>query len=371
MKSPLDITPLSDWLPQHSSSLIVAGPCSAESEEQVLSTALELAKIPQVQVFRSGIWKPRTRPSGFEGVGITGLEWLQKVRQQTRLLTAVEVASPDHVNTVLKYGVDILWIGARTVVNPFSVQEISEVLKGVDIPVMVKNPLNPDIRTWIGALERLNQVGIRKLVAVHRGFSFFKRTPYRNSPMWEIPIELKQWCPDLPILVDPSHICGETGLLLPVAQKAMDLEMNGLMIESHINPREALTDKDQQVTPEQLKILLSHLILRDKTGPVEFENKLEELRSEIDKLDEELIDILARRMDIAEEIGRYKKENNITILQLKRWSQVIRDRVKEGEKMGLTKEFLLKLLEAVHEESIQRQTDVMNSDENATSSFPS
>ena len=371
MRSPLDIIPLSDWLLPDSSPLIVAGPCSAETEEQVLETARELAKLPQVTVFRSGIWKPRTRPSGFEGVGNTGLEWLQKVRKQTRLLTAVEVANPDHVKVALKYEVDILWIGARTVVNPFSVQEISEVLKGVDIPVMVKNPLNPDIKIWIGALERLNHVGIRKLIAVHRGFSFFKRTPYRNSPMWEIPIELKQWCPDLPILVDPSHICGETGLLLSVSQKALDLEMNGLMIESHIRPQEALTDKEQQITPAQLKTLLSHLIIREKSGPIDFENKLEELRSEIDKLDEELIEILARRMDIAEEIGKYKKENNITILQLKRWSQIIRERVLAGEKLGLSREFLLKLLEAVHEESIQRQTEIMNRESNSSSTTSS
>ena len=367
MRSTLDILPLNEWLPLHSAPLIIAGPCSAETEEQVLDTAHKLAKIPEVTVFRSGIWKPRTRPSGFEGVGNAGLEWLQKVREQTRLLTTVEVANPGHVKLALKYGVDILWIGARTVVNPFSVQEISEVLKGIDIPVMVKNPLNPDIKVWIGALERLNHVGIRKLIAVHRGFSFFKRTPYRNSPMWEIPIELKQWCPELPVLVDPSHICGETELLLAVSQKALDLEMNGLMIESHIRPHEALTDKEQQITPEQLKTLLSHLVVREKTGTIDFENKLEELRSEIDKLDEELIDILARRMDIAEEIGKYKKENNITILQLKRWSQVIRDRLLAGEKLGLSREFLLNLLEDVHEESIQRQTEVMNRDDSPTS----
>ena len=358
--SSLDIIPLKEWLPAKSLPLIVAGPCSAETEEQVLSTALEIEKIPQVSVFRSGIWKPRTRPSGFEGVGDAGLGWLEKVKARTRLMTAVEVASPEHVKVVLEHGVDILWVGARTVVNPFSVQEISKALKGVDIPVMVKNPLSPDIRIWIGALERLNQAGIRKLIAVHRGFSYFKRTPYRNSPMWEIPIELKQLCPDLPVLVDPSHICGEPGLLLYVSQKALDLEMDGLMIESHIRPDEALTDKEQQITPAGLKSLLSHLIIREKTGNIDFENKLEELRSEIDKLDEELIDILARRMDIAEEIGKYKKENNITILQLKRWSHIIRERMLSGEKMGLSREFLEKLLEALHEESIQRQAEVMN-----------
>jgi chorismate mutase len=363
MQEAFEIIPLQTWLPTGNLPLVIAGPCSAESEEQVLSTARELARIPQVRVFRSGLWKPRTRPSSFEGVGNRGLKWLEKVKAETGLLTTVEVASPRHVEAALSHGIDILWIGARTVVNPFSVQEISEALRGVDVPVMVKNPLNPDIRIWIGALERINQSGIRKLIAIHRGFSFFAHTPYRNSPMWEIPIELKRLCPDLPVLVDPSHICGETSMLFPVAQKALDLEMDGLMIEAHIRPEEALTDRDQQVTPARLGELISALVIREEYGTVEFENKLEELRSEIDKLDEELIDILSRRMKIVEEIGKYKKENNITILQLKRWSQIIHDRVDTGVKMGLSREFLLKLLEALHEESIQRQMDVMNRDQ--------
>jgi chorismate mutase len=360
MQASFETTPVKTWLPVDKLPLVIAGPCSAESEEQVMSTARELAKIPQVKVFRAGLWKPRTRPSSFEGVGRRGLQWLAKVKSETGLLTTVEVAKPKHVEEALKYGIDILWIGARTVVNPFSVQEISEVLTGVDIPVMVKNPLNPDINIWIGALERLSQAGIRKLIAVHRGFSFFAHTPFRNSPMWEIPIELKRLYPDLPVLVDPSHLCGETSLLFHVAQKALDLEMDGLMIETHIRPEEALTDKEQQITPGQLKELLSGLVIRKEYGTIEFENKLEELRSEIDKLDEELIDILGRRMNIVEEIGKYKKENNITILQLKRWSRIIHSRVDTGVRLGLTREFLLKLLEALHEESIQRQTDVMN-----------
>jgi len=355
-----DIQPLTNWLPIKKLPFIVAGPCSAESEDQVILTARKLAKIPQVKVFRAGLWKPRTRPSMFEGVGKRGLQWLAKVKTETGLLTTVEVANPKHVEEALKHGVDILWIGARTVVNPFSVQEISESLRGIDVPVMVKNPLNPDIKVWIGALERLNQVGIQKLIAIHRGFSFFAHTPYRNSPMWEIPIELKRLFPDLPILVDPSHICGETSLLFPVAQKALDLEMDGLMIEVHNHPEEALTDKEQQITPGHLKEMISRLVIREAHGNIEFENKLENLRSEIDKLDEELIDILGRRMNIVEEIGKYKKENNITILQLKRWSRIIQDRVKTGMQIGLSREFLLKLLEALHEETIQRQTDVMN-----------
>lgn len=356
----LNIIPLEEWLPSSVLPFVIAGPCSAETENQVMETARELSKIPQVKVFRAGIWKPRTRPSSFEGVGTKGLKWLQRVQKETGLLTTVEVANPQHVNEALENGVNILWIGARTVVNPFSVQEISAALSGVDIPVMVKNPLNPDIKIWIGTLERLNQVGIKKLIAVHRGFSFFNRSPYRNAPMWEIPIELKRLCPELPVIVDPSHICGETGMLLATSQKALDLEMNGLMIETHIRPQEALTDKEQQITPSMLGQLLSNLILRKEYGNIEFENKLEELRTEIDKLDEELIDILARRMMIVEEIGKYKKKNDITILQLKRWSHIIRDRVNTGVHLGLSRDFLLKLLESLHEESIQRQTDVMN-----------
>lgn len=355
----LNIVPLSSWLPG-SSPVIIAGPCSAESEEQVMATALAVAAIPGVSVFRAGIWKPRTRPSAFEGVGTVGLKWLQRVKRETGLLTTVEVASPLHVKEALEHGIDILWIGARTSVNPFSVQEIAEAMEGRDIPIMVKNPLNPDLKTWMGAIERLNQAGIRKIAAVHRGFSFFNRSPYRNAPMWEIPIELKGIAPELPVIVDPSHICGNRELLLPVAQKALDLEMQGLMIETHINPSRALTDKHQQLTPVQLQELLSKLVLRQESVPMEFESRLEKLRSEIDKLDEELIDILARRMDVVEEIGHYKRDNRITILQLKRWNQLTNDRVEAGVRMGLSREFILKLLETVHSESIQRQIDVMN-----------
>ncbi len=356
----LDIAPLDSWLPTGGKPVIIAGPCSAETESQVMETATEIAAIPGITVFRAGIWKPRTRPSAFEGVGKKGLKWLQKVKRETGLMVTVEVASPMHVRQAIDHGIDILWIGARTSVNPFSVQEIAEALEGQDIPVMVKNPLNPDLKTWMGALERLNQAGVRKLVAIHRGFSFFNRSPYRNAPMWEIPIELKSLCPELPVIVDPSHICGNRELLLPVAQKALDLEMQGLMIEAHITPSKALTDKNQQLTPAQLSDLLSKLIFRQESVPMEFENRLEVLRSEIDKLDEELIDILGRRMDVVEEIGNYKKANRITILQIKRWNQLTLDRIEAGIRMGLSKEFILKLLETVHEESIQRQIDVMN-----------
>ncbi len=359
----MDIEPLGNWIPISHQPFIISGPCSAETEQQVMETALGLAAIPQVKVFRAGIWKPRTRPGAFEGVGTQGLKWLQRVKKETGLLVTVEVANPRHVEEALDHGIDILWIGARTVVNPFAVQEIAEAIAGHDIPVLVKNPLNPDLKAWMGALERLNQMGITRLIAVHRGFSFFNRTPYRNAPMWEIPIELKRLAPNLPIIIDPSHICGNRELIPATIQKALDLEMNGLMIESHINPAKALTDKNQQVTPAQLTEIISKLILRRETGGVEFEAKLETLRSEIDKLDEELIDILARRMNVVQEIGTYKKANKITILQLKRWNQLTRERIEAGIKMGLSREFILKLLESVHEEGIQRQIDVMNSDE--------
>ncbi|MEI6748188.1 MAG: chorismate mutase [Bacteroidota bacterium] len=356
----MEITPLSKWLDTSGSPLVISGPCSAETEDQVMETARSLAKIPQVKVFRAGIWKPRTRPSNFEGVGIPGLQWLQQVKAETGLLTTVEVANPKHVEEALLFGIDILWIGARTVVNPFSVQELSEVLRGVDIPVMVKNPLNPDVQLWLGALERLNMVGVKKLMAIHRGFYYYENSAYRNTPMWEIPIELQRLAPNLPIICDPSHISGNKQLLLPVAQKALDLAMAGLMIESHIDPDNALTDANQQITPRQLGELINGLTIRSISGSIELTNKLEELRREIDKIDAELIDILCRRMKIVEDIGHYKRDNNITILQLKRWSDIITDRLNIGVSMGLSRDFLLKMLQLVHKESIQKQTEIMN-----------
>ena len=363
MTGALNILPLSDWLTTEQQPLVIAGPCSAESEEQVLETAHGLALIPQVKVFRAGIWKPRTRPEAFEGVGSVGLKWLQKVREQTGLKVTVEVANPRHVREAIDHGIDILWIGARTVANPFSVQEIGEAIGDSDVAVMFKNPLNPDLKTWIGAIERINGMGFRRLAAIHRGFSFFNRSPYRNAPMWEIPIELKRLHPNLPVIVDPSHICGNRELIPATIQKALDLEMNGVMIEAHCNPSKALTDKNQQVTPVSLGEILSKLILRRESVSPEFSFKLEQLRSEIDKLDEELIDILARRMKVVEEIGSYKKANRITILQLKRWNQLIQERIEAGIRSGLSREFILKLLETVHEEGIQRQIDVMNREE--------
>jgi len=353
----LQILPLEEWL-QVTGPLIIAGPCSAETEEQVLKTAEQISKIPPVKIFRSGIWKPRTRPGDFEGVGEKGLQWLKEVKEGYGLKTTVEVAEPKHVDLALKYGVDILWIGARTVVNPFSVQAIADALKGVDVPVMVKNPINPDLKLWLGAIERINVAGINKIMAIHRGFHYFENSPFRNAPMWEIAIELKRLVPRLPIINDPSHICGRTGLLQEISQKALDLEMDGLMIETHYHPSSAITDAAQQITPIELNNLISNLIIREKTGDIHFQYKLEELRTEIDKIDGELLQILARRMEIIDEIGEYKKENKITILQMKRWAGMINDRLAQGTHLGLGDDFLKHLLNLIHEESIQRQTDI-------------
>lgn len=358
MSNTLFVNPLDSWIKTDNQPLIISGPCSAESEKQMLETAKELVKINSVKLFRAGVWKPRTRPNMFEGNGEKALKWLQLVKKETGLKTMVEVANPAHVELALKYEIDVLWLGARTVVNPFSVQEIANALTGVDIPVMVKNPLNPDLSLWVGALERINDAGIRNLAAIHRGFDFFKKSAFRNAPMWEIPIELKRLYPSLPIITDPSHITGKRSLLAEIAQKAFDLEMDGLMIESHYKPDEALTDAKQQITPTVLQELLGKLIIRERKGDFAFETKLEEYRSEIDKLDAEMIDILARRLDIIDSIGRYKKENNITILQLKRWSNILQERLENGKNLGMDPEFLIKILELVHKESIVRQTKI-------------
>jgi len=355
VSSNIEILPLKAWLPVGKSPLIISGPCSAESREQLLATAKAIAKIPQVNVLRAGLWKPRTRPGEFEGVGEEGLKWLFEAKRATGLMTTVEVAEPAHVELALKYSVDILWLGARTVVNPFSVQAIAEALKGTHIPVMVKNPVSPDVKLWTGAIERIYQAGITKIMAIHRGFHYFKKSPFRNAPMWEIPIELKRIIPNIPIIVDPSHICGKRSLLQEISQKALDLEMDGLMIESHINPAEAKTDADQQVNPADLKKLLDNLVVRSRQGGPEFQSKLEELRTEIDKLDGELLEILAKRMEIINEIGDYKIENDITILQMKRWAGIIEDRLSIGTHLGLDKDFLLNLLKLIHTESIKKQ----------------
>jgi chorismate mutase len=358
MGTDIKILPLNEWLTTDGQLLIIAGPCSAENKEQLLRTAREIATIPQVKVFRAGLWKPRTRPGEFEGVGEEGLKWMTQAREETGLKICVEVASPKHVEMALKYDVDIIWIGARTVVNPFSVAEIANAINGHDIPVMVKNPVSPDLKLWLGAIERIYEKRIKRIIAIHRGFHYFEKSPYRNAPMWEIPIELKRLAPDLPIIVDPSHICGRRDLLEQISQRALDLEMDGLIIETHFDPSIAMTDAAQQITPSSLKKLIGNLVFRDKTGDIDFQNKLETLRTEIDKLDGELLQILAKRLDIIDEIGEYKKEHDITILQMKRWAGIIEDRMAIGTNLGLEENFLKQLLQLIHEESILRQTEI-------------
>ncbi|MDG1477802.1 MAG: chorismate mutase [Vicingaceae bacterium] len=360
MRLNLNIENPDNWLPKKNP-IIISGPCSVESEEQVLQTALEVSKSNKVSILRGGIWKPRTRPNSFEGVGEEGLPWLKQAGKAVGLPVATEVANADHVEACLKNNIDMLWIGARTTVNPFSVQEIADALKGVDIPVFVKNPITPDINLWVGALERINAVGIKKLGAIHRGFSSFDKSSYRNTPMWEIPIELKLMCPQIPMICDPSHIAGDKELIPYVSQKAIDLDMEGLMIESHINPLVARSDAKQQVAPLELGKILHDLIIREKhSESEEFINKLEQLRSIIDELDEELINKFSSRMSIIQKIGEYKHENNVTILQLERWEQILKNRSFLADKVGLSDDFIKKMLELVHQESIRVQTQVMN-----------
>lgn len=361
MKVNLNLSPIENWIPGLTEPLVISGPCSAESEEQVMAVARELKKNPKIKVFRAGIWKPRTRPNSFEGIGEVGLQWLKRVKEETGLLTSVEVAKASHVELALKHGVDIIWIGARTSVNPFSVQEIADCLKGVDIPVLVKNPINPDLQLWIGALERINQAGITKLGAIHRGFSPLSDSEYRNEPMWSIPLELQRIIPNLPIICDPSHISGNRILIEPVSQKAYDLQMNGVMIESHMDPDNALSDAKQQITPKTLEKILDRLIIRKpETSDVDFELRLKELRQKIDQIDHDILEVMGARMQVAEEIALHKKEHNITILQKGRYDQIMNDRIEEGKKFLLKEEFVKELYEMIHENSIKRQTEVMN-----------
>lgn len=351
---------LEDYFEGINKPMIISGPCSAESEEQVIATALKLKETGKVDVFRAGVWKPRTRPNGFEGAGDTALPWLQRVKQETGMKITVEVAMPQHVEAALKHDVDMLWVGARTTTNPFMVQEIAESLRGANIPLMVKNPLHPDIALWIGALERFNNTGVKNLIGVHRGFYTHIKNPFRNAPLWEIPIELKRIIPDLPIIVDPSHICGNRELIPYLCQKAMDLEMDGLMIESHHQPSKALTDASQQLTPAAIQQLIEDLVIRKNSRLSSGENLLIDFRNEIDRLDDQMIHILAERLKIVEKIGEYKKNMNLTILQLERWSEVIQDRIKTAKALGLEEEFMEKILKIIHQESITRQNDIMN-----------
>ncbi len=339
--------------------IIIAGPCSAESEEQVIQTAYELSKIG-IKIFRAGIWKPRTRPNAFEGIGNKGLGWLRRVKEETGMLVTTEVANVKHVYEALKNGIDILWIGARTSANPFAVQDIADALKGVDLTIMVKNPVNPDVDLWMGALERLNNAGIKKLIAIHRGFSSYETNLYRNNPQWQIPIELRRRIPDLKIITDPSHICGNRQLLYDISQKAMDLNFDGLMIETHINPDKALSDSKQQITPHELDGLIKKLVFREYDPNGVSHLTLAELREQIDKLDDKIIQVFEQRMKIVDEIGKYKKEQNITILQTKRWDDILKNRISLGMRKGLSEEFILKIFQAIHQESINHQNVIMN-----------
>lgn len=361
MKHTLDIVPLASWIDTGDKPLIIAGPCSAETEEQVVSTAHLLANTGKVNVLRAGIWKPRTRPGEFEGIGSVGLEWLKRAKAETGLLTATEVATAKHVEEALAAGIDILWVGARSTANPFTVQEIADALQGADVPVLVKNPVNPDLSLWIGALERINRAGIKKLGAIHRGFSSFEKTAFRNEPMWDLAVQLKSACPELPIVNDPSHICGNRELIPYISQKAMDMDQQGLIVESHIDPSVAWTDAKQQVTPTALADLIDNLSVRhpESNNPI-FEDKLAELRQQIDKLDDTILKQIGDRMKIAEKIGEYKRDNNVTILQVSRWDEIVEKRVQLAKALSLSEDFTAKYLELLHNESIRKQNEVMN-----------
>ena len=335
--------------------IVIAGPCSAESREQVLSTATSLAA-KGVKIFRAGIWKPRTKPGGFEGVGAVGLPWLKEVKQTTGMLTATEVATPYHVFEAIKAGIDILWIGARTVANPFAMQELADALKGTDIPVLVKNPVNPDLELWIGALERMYNAGIKKLGVIHRGFSSYEKKLYRNLPLWHIPIELKRRYPNITVFCDPSHIGGKRELVAPIAQQSLDLKFEVLIIESHCNPDSALSDSAQQLTPEVLDFTLNMLVIRDNAQTTE---NINILRKQIDEIDEQLLTILAKRMRISKEIGIYKKEHNMPILQSGRYNDILENRAKQGQSMNLSAEFVTAIMKSIHEESVKVQMDIM------------
>lgn len=361
MKKDLQLESISTWLPSGGKPVVISGPCSAETESQTIATAKQLAATGKVNALRAGIWKPRTRPGQYEGAGEEGLKWLIQAGKETGLPVTTEVANAAHVEACLKAGVNILWIGARTTVNPFSVQEVADSLKGVDIPVMVKNPINPDVELWLGAFERLNKAGITKMAAIHRGFSSYEKGPFRNAPMWELAIELKTRIPHLDMICDPSHISGNRELISLISQKALDLDMSGLMIESHINPDAAWSDAKQQVTPAVLGTIIENLVARKpSTDNKSFKDTLSVLREQIDQLDDEIMQKLAKRMGISEKIGQYKKDNNVTILQVNRWEEIIATRLAMSLAMGLTEEFTKDMLKLIHNESIQIQTKVMN-----------
>lgn len=336
--------------------IVIAGPCSAETEEQVMTTATQLSQ-KGCHMFRAGVWKPRTKPGGFEGNGEKALPWMKRVKDETGMLVATEVATPKHVELALKYDVDILWVGARTSANPFAMQELADSLVGVDVPVFVKNPVNPDLELWIGAMERINRAGVKRMAAIHRGFSSYDKKIYRNLPMWQIPIELHRRIPNLPIICDPSHIGGRRELIAPLCQQAMDLGFEGLIVESHCQPDDAWSDAKQQVTPDVLDYILSLLVVRDDTVTTE---GIQALRKQIDELDNELMNLLAKRMRVCREIGQYKKEHNMTVLQASRYNEILEKRGAQGSLCGLSADSVARIFEEIHEESVRQQLEIIN-----------
>jgi chorismate mutase len=340
--------------------LIISGPCSAETEEQVMATATELAKLNKVNLLRAGIWKPRTKPGMFEGIGIKGLAWLAAAKKSTGLPTTVEVATAKHVEDALQFDVDVLWIGARTTVNPFSVQEVADALRGVNIPVLIKNPINADLELWQGAVERVAKAGINNIGLIHRGFASYGTTEYRNAPMWHLAIEMKRRNANLPIICDPSHICGRRDILQTVAQTSINLDYDGIMLESHIDPDNAWSDAKQQITPAVFGEMLSNLQWRHENMEGATLNEMQQLRTQIDEVDGQLMQLLGARMKLADAIGQFKKDNNVTILQTNRWNEILEKAIERGSKLGLNKEFVLKYLDAVHLESIAHQNKIMN-----------
>ena len=335
---------------------VIAGPCSAESEEQVMTTAKQLAQ-KGCHMFRGGVWKPRTKPGGFEGHGEPALKWMAEAKKETGMLICTEVATPEHVELAMKYGIDVMWVGARTSANPFAMQELADSMKGIDIPVLVKNPVNPDLELWIGALERINLAGVKKLGAIPRGFSSYDKKIYRNLPMWQIPIELRRRIPELPIVCDPSHIGGRRELIAPLCQQAMDLGFDGLIVESHCNPDAAWSDAKQQVTPDVLDYILSILQIREETFSTE---NIQQLRHQIDDQDDNLLNLLSQRFRVCREIGQYKKEHNVTVLQTDRYNEILDKRGAQGALCGMSEEFVKTIFEAIHEESVRQQLEVIN-----------
>lgn len=362
MSATLEISPMSSWVDTGGKPLVIAGPCSAETEDQVRDTVRQIKAEGYANVIRAGVWKPRTRPGSFEGMGEAALPWLVDAKKETGLPIAVEVATPQHIELALKYGVDILWVGARTTVNPFNVQDLADALQGVDVPVLIKNPVNPDLALWIGAFERINRAGIKKLGAIHRGFSNAQETKYRNSPMWNIAIELKTMFPELPMIGDPSHMAGKRAYLFELAQRALDLNYDGLIIESHRDPDKAWSDASQQLTPRALGEMLHELHVRKAEYGTDYQSQLDTLRSKLDNLDRELLEALGTRMSLVEQLGEYKRDNNVAVLQMDRWRQLRKNRADLGKQLNLYPDFVEELFELIHMASIRKQTEVMNNE---------